>query len=83
MPKLEIINSTFTNLAGEWALLFYARQQGAHELKEVQSLNLAGKGITFMKDVTLFSKMLNLKRLDIRDHPEFFMCEEKKEALEY
>lgn len=36
-----------------------------------------------MKDVTLFSKMLNLKRLDIRDHPEFFMCEEKKEALEY
>jgi tubulin--tyrosine ligase-like protein 12 len=25
MPKLEIINSKFTNKAGEWALLYYAR----------------------------------------------------------
>jgi hypothetical protein len=36
-----------------------------------------------MKDMTIFSRMKNLKRLDISDHPEFFMCEEKKEALEF
>ena len=29
MPTLEIINSKFTNSAGEWALLYYSRQQGA------------------------------------------------------
>jgi hypothetical protein len=29
MPELEIMNSKFTNRAGEWALLFYAREQGA------------------------------------------------------
>jgi hypothetical protein len=25
MPTLEIINSKFTNQAGEWAILYYAR----------------------------------------------------------
>jgi len=33
MPKLEIINSKFTNQAGEWALLFYAKEQGATSLE--------------------------------------------------
>ncbi len=83
MPKLEIINSTFTTLAGEWAVLFYAREQGASTLEEIRSLNFACKGITIMKDASLFKKMTNLRRLDISGHPEFFMCEEKKEALEY
>jgi tubulin--tyrosine ligase-like protein 12 len=27
MPKLEILNSKFTSKAGEWALLYYARDQ--------------------------------------------------------
>ncbi len=36
-----------------------------------------------MKDTSVFSRMSSLRRLDLRDHPEFFMCEERKEALEY
>jgi hypothetical protein len=44
---------------------------------------LAGRGLTYLKDLTILEKMKNLKRLDISDHPEFFMCQEKKEALEF
>ena len=83
MPKLEIINSVLTAEAGEWAILFYARDQGAKTLEEISHLNLAGKGITYMKDATIFERMTNLRRLDLSGHPEFFMCEEKKEALEF
>jgi tubulin--tyrosine ligase-like protein 12 len=32
IPKCEIINSTLTNRAGEWAMLFYGKQQGAETL---------------------------------------------------
>ena len=60
MPKLEIINSTFTTLAGEWSILFYAREQGAKNLEQITSLNLAGKGITYIKDASLFRKMSKL-----------------------
>jgi len=35
-----------------------------------------------MKSAEPFSKLANLKRLDISEHPEFFMTEEKKEQLE-
>jgi len=83
MPTLEIINSKFTNMAGEWALLYYARQQGAKSLEEIEHLNLAGRGITYIKDLNLFDRLKNLKRLDVTDHPELFMCQEKKEALEF
>lgn len=27
MPKIEILNSQLTNKAGEWAMLFYAKEQ--------------------------------------------------------
>ena len=83
MPTLEIVNSKFTNMAGEWAILFYARDSGAKTLEEIESLNLAGRGLTYVKDLALFDKFTNLKRLDVSDHPEFFMCVEKKEALEF
>lgn len=36
-----------------------------------------------MQSTEVFSKMTGLKRLDISDHPEFFMTEEAKEALEF
>jgi hypothetical protein len=72
-----------TNIAGEWALLFYARSQGAKSLEDIETLNLSGKGVTMMSDPTLFGRMGKLRRLDLTEHPEFFMCEEKKEALEY
>ena len=83
MPTLEIVNSKFTNMAGEWAVLFYARDSGAKTIEEIESLNLAGRGLTYIKDLALFDKFTSLKRLDISDHPEFFMCIEKKEALEF
>ena len=36
-----------------------------------------------MAEPTVFAKMTNLKRLDLSDHPQFFMCEERKESLEF
>jgi hypothetical protein len=83
MPTLEIINSKFTNQAGEWALLFYAREQGATRLEDIVSLNLSGRGITYIKDLSLLDRMTNLRRLDLTDHPELFMCWEMKEKLEF
>lgn len=83
MPTLEIINSKFTNTAGEWALMFYARESGAKSLEEIEHLTLRGRGLTYIKDIEVFDRLKNLKRLDLTDHPEFFMCIEKKEALEF
>jgi len=83
MPTLEIINSKFTNQAGEWALLYYSRGQAAKSLEEIEHLNLSGRGITYLKDLALLDRLSNLKRLDLTDHPELFMCIEKKEALEF
>jgi len=83
MPTLEIINSKFTNVAGEWAILFYARDQGAKTLEEIETLSLAGRGLTYIKDMTVIDRLSGLKRLDLTDHPEFFMCQEKVEALQF
>jgi tubulin--tyrosine ligase-like protein 12 len=82
-PQLEILNSRLTHKAGEWAMLFYARSQGGKTLDQIESLNLSGKGVTMLHDASIFKQMVNLRRLDLTEHPEFFMCEEKKEALEY
>jgi hypothetical protein len=83
MPKLEICNSMLTNHAGEWAMLFYARDQGAQTLEEITALDLSGKGVMYMESADVFERMTSLRRLDLSEHPEFFMCEEKKEAVEF
>lgn len=83
MPNLEIINSVLTSKAGAWAMLYYARDQGAKTLDQIESLSLAGKGLHYLESVDFFKEMTNLKRLDISDHPEFFMTEEAKEANEF
>ena len=83
MPNLEICNSVLTQYAGAWAMLYYARDQGAKSLEEIRSLSLAGKGVMYMKNVDVFSEMTGLRRLDLSDHPEFLMCPEMKEAKEY
>jgi len=75
MPELEILNSRFTSKAGRWAMLFYARDQGAKELNEIKELDLTGKGILHMKDLSVFDEMTNLTSLNLSDHPEFFMTE--------
>ena len=80
MPKLEIINSQLTAKAGEWAVLFYARDSGAKELDQIEALDLSGKGILYMSSIEVFQKMTKLRKLDISDHSEFFMTQEKQEA---
>ena len=72
MPELQILNSRFTTKAGEWAFLYYAKDQGAKSLSEIKELYLGGKGILAIKDLSVFDKMTSLKKLDISDHPEFF-----------
>lgn len=82
MDKLEILNSKFTSKAGEWALLYYAKDQEATSLEEIKLLDLSSKGLLVMKDLSIFKKMTKLKKLDISDHPEFFMTEEQKKEEE-
>ena len=52
-------------------------------MAEIQTLSLAGKGLCFLESTEVFAEMTSLRRLDIRDHPEFFMTEELKEANEF
>ena len=83
MPKLEILNSQLTNRAGDWAMSFYAKEQtGCNSLEEVERLNLAGKGILYMASAEVFGRMVNLKKLDISDHPEFFLTAEQRAQME-
>lgn len=83
MPKLEILNSQLTNRAGDWAMSFYAKEQtGCNSLEEVERLNLAGKGILYMASAEVFGRMINLKKLDISDHPEFFLTAEQRAQME-
>ena len=74
MPALEVLNSQLTNKAGEWAMKFYCKQQsGSDRLDLIESLDLSGKGVLNMPSADVFSQMINLKKLDLSDHPEFFM----------
>jgi len=55
-------------------MLFYAKEQtGSNSLEEVERLDLSGKGILYMPSAEVLGKMTNLKKLDLSDHPEFFM----------
>lgn len=78
MPKLEIINSKLTNKAGEWALLFYGRSQGAKTLEEIETLDLNNKGVLYLQSTEVFEKMVNLKKLNLSGHKEFFMNSEQR-----
>jgi hypothetical protein len=55
MESLEILNSKFTSKAGEWALVFCAKETGAKKLDEIIYLNLSGRGILMMADISIFS----------------------------
>jgi len=63
-------------------MLFYARDQGATKLEEIEELDLNGKGIIYMSDLTIWDKMTNLKRLNICENMEFFMNKEIKAAYD-
>ena len=83
MPALEILNSQLTNKSGEWAMKFYAKEQlGVDDLNKVERLDLSGKGILNMPSADVFSLMPNLKKLDISNHPEFFLTDSERQAME-
>jgi hypothetical protein len=70
--KLEIFNSTLTAKAGEWAMLFYARDSGAKTLDEITSLDLNGKNLLMVDDLSFMTKMVNLKTLDISNNVDMY-----------
>ena len=54
MPKIEIINSQLTSKAGDWAMLFYARDQGAKSMDQIEVLDLTGKGVLYLQTTEVF-----------------------------
>ncbi len=48
MPKLEIINSVLTPNAGEWAMLYFARDQNVQKLEDIKFLDLSGRGVMYL-----------------------------------
>ena len=82
-PKLEIINSRFTSRAGDWAMLFYAKDQtDVKQVEDIRSLDLSGKGLLYMKDISIFERMKYLHTLDISGHPEFLKTDQEIEEEE-
>ena len=78
--KLEIINSTLTCKAGEWAMLFYARDQGAKTLEEIRKLDLSGgKNLLVINDISFLKRMTNLKELDISGNIDMYKPREMLE----
>ena len=73
---LQIFNSALTCKAGEWAMLFYARESGAKTLEEITSLNLSGKTLLTVEDLSFLKKMTNLKSLDISDNVDMYKPKE-------
>jgi Leucine-rich repeat (LRR) protein len=71
--KLEIINSDLTAKAGEWAMLFYAKDTGAKTLEEITKLDLSGKNLLLCNDLSFVGQMKNLKELDISGNLDMYM----------
>jgi len=78
--KLEIFNSSLTCKAGEWAMLYYARDQGAKTLEEIETLDLSGKNLMVCDDISFLEKMTNLKVLDISDNVDMYKPKEMLQA---
>jgi hypothetical protein len=82
-PQLEVINSKFTSRAGDWAMLFYARdQKDAKTVEDIRTLDLTGKGLLYMKDISIFERMTACHTLDISGHPEFLKTDQEIEQEE-
>ena len=74
--KLEIFNSSLTAKAGEWAMLFYARDTGAKSLEDITYLDLNGKNLLMVDDISFLKKMVNLKTLDISNNVDMYKPKE-------
>jgi len=60
-------------------MLFYARESGAKTLEEITSLNLSGKNLLTVEDLSFLKKMTNLKFLDISDNVDMYKPREMLE----
>jgi tubulin--tyrosine ligase-like protein 12 len=78
--KLEIFNSQLTSKAGEWAMLYYARDSGAKTLEEITSLDLSGKNLLMVEDISFLKKLTNLKHLDIGNNVDMYKPDAMLEA---
>ena len=78
--KLEIFNSTLTEKAGEWAMLFYARDSGAKTLADITYLDLSGKNLLMVTDLSFLKQMTNLRTLDISDNVDMYKPKAMLEA---
>ena len=64
-------------------MLFYARDQtDVKAVEDIRTLDLSGKGLLYMKDLSIFERMISLHTLDISGHPEFLMTEQEIEEEE-
>lgn len=70
--KLEIFNSQLTVKAGEWAMLFYARESGAKKLEDIKALDLKGKNLLAVDDISFLKRMTSLRVLDISDNLDMY-----------
>lgn len=68
LESLEIINSKFTSRAGEWALLFCAKDQNVEKLEDIEYLDLSSRDFLKMKDLVVLDRLTKLHTLDISDH---------------
>jgi hypothetical protein len=58
-------------------MLFYAADQKVSNVSEIRELDLSGKGVLYLKDISIFEKMTSLRSLDLSDHPEFFLSDDQ------
>jgi len=56
--------------------MYYAKDQKPNNVGEIRSLELSGKGLVYMKDISIFQRLTSLHTLDISDHPEFLQTDE-------
>lgn len=61
-------------------MLYYAKDQGAQRLEDIVSLDLSGKNLLIVDDLTFLSKMTSLKKLDISDNVDMYKPREMLEA---
>ena len=76
MTCLEIINSSFTSKASEWALIFCCKDQGVKSLEEITYLDVSARDVLKIKDVRIFEKLVNMKTIDFSEHKDLLKVKE-------
>jgi hypothetical protein len=61
--------------------MFYGKDQGG-AYEDVENLDMSGKGVLSMDNIDVFEKLVNLRTLDISEHPEFMLTDEQMRQKE-